>query len=224
MSENDALLHADTRAQLAGLTFSPDRPLIICDADEVLFMFLEGLERFLNRRDLILDLKSFALTGNIRTAADNRALAGSEVKALLDDFFFTETAHLEPAPGAADALSSLSAHADIVILTNLPHAQRASRVECLARHGMAYPVIANSGPKGPAVAAMIAGHQQPIIFLDDLPPNLQSVAEHAPHVTRIHMIADPRLRRLIPACPSAHARHDDWPDAHAFIATTIGAG
>ena len=38
------------------LKLAPDRPLIICDADEVLVQFLVGLERFLlrNNRKLML--------------------------------------------------------------------------------------------------------------------------------------------------------------------------
>jgi hypothetical protein len=165
----------------------------------------------------VLDLKSFALTGNIKRRADMTPLSGIEVKEMLDGFFLSETANLDPAPGAADALARLNQLADIVILSNIPLAQRADRIAALDRCGMAYPVIANSGHKGPAVAALCGDLSAPIVFLDDLPPNLQSVADHAPHVHRLHMIADKRLRRMIPASPIAHARHDDWADALPYI-------
>jgi hypothetical protein len=215
---------SDSLAQIEELALDADRPLLIVDADEVLFLFLQGLERFIARRGLYLDLKSFALTGNIKQRADDTPLNGSQVKALLADFFVEETAKLDPAPGAADALRQLSGQAQIIILSNVPPAQRHARIAGLRRCDMAYPVIANDGAKGPAIAALARRVRGPIVFVDDLPPNLQSASDHAPHTIRLHMIADPRLRLLIPKAPAAHARHDDWPDALPFIEDALRQG
>jgi len=193
------------------------RPLIICDADEVLLLFIAGLERFMAPKGLYLDLAFFGITGNVKRRDDGAALAAAEVSALIQEFFATAIADLDPAPGAADALDALSAHADIVILTNVPAAHRAARAAHLAGLGMNYPVLANAGPKGPAVAELASERSGPIFFIDDLHPNIASVAEKAAHVTRIHFIADPRLKALAP--PSKHAHHlaANWPDAEAFI-------
>ena len=215
---------ADSIGQIDGLAVDAAKPLLIVDADEVLFLFLQGLERFIARRDLYLDLKSFALTGNIKQRADDTPLTGLEVKALLADFFVTETEHLDPAPGAADALRLLSQQAQIIILSNVPPAQRHARIAGLARCDMAYPVICNEGAKGPAIAALAQRVKAPIVFVDDLPPNLQSAADNAPQTIRVHMVADPRLRLLIPKAPAAHARHDDWPDAIPFIQNALQSG
>jgi hypothetical protein len=215
---------SDSLGQIGELALDARRPLLIVDADEVLFLFLQGLERFIARRGLYLDLKSFALTGNIKHRTDDTPLSGPEVKALLADFFVTETANLDPAPGAADALRHLSQHAQIIILSNVPAAQRHARIAGLQRCDMAYPVIANEGAKGPAIAALAGRVNAPIVFVDDLPPNLQSAADNAPHTIRVHMVADPRLRLLIPRAAAAHARHDDWPDAVPFIQNALTQG
>lgn len=207
--------------QIAALDLDPGRPLIICDADEVLFLFIEGLERHLATQGLFLDLTSFALTGNIKRRADGVALDAAAVKGVLAGFFAVETALLDPAPGAAEALATLSRRAQIVVLSNLPAERRAARAEALTRHGMPYPVIANAGAKGPAVSALAARAGRPVVFLDDLPPHHASVADHAEAVIRVHMIADRRLAALMGPAPAAHARHDDWAEAHAFIAATL---
>ena len=57
----------------------------------------------------------------------------------------------------------------------------------------------------------------PVFFLDDIPHNIDSVAECAPHVHRIHFIADPRLAGLIGAAKGASARIDAWHEAHDSI-------
>jgi hypothetical protein len=215
---------ADSLSQIGDLALDAAKPLLIVDADEVLFLFLQGLERFIARRGLYLDLKSFALTGNIKQREDDTPLSGFEVKALLADFFVTETEHLDPAPGAAHALRHLSQHAQIVILSNVPPAQRHARIAGLKRCDMAYPVIANEGAKGPAIAVLAQRVNAPVVFVDDLPPNLQSAADNAPQTIRVHMVADPRLRLLIPKAPAAHARHDDWPEAVPFIQNALHSG
>ncbi len=74
----------------------------------------------------------------------------------------------------------LAEHAQIVVLTNLPLAQREARQENLKQNGMDYPVIVGSGPKGPAVKWIAQNVDAPIFFLDDIFHNINSVADHAP--------------------------------------------
>lgn len=207
---------------MVGVPVDPSRPLIICDADEVLLQFMVGLERFLERRACYVDFASFRIHGNVRHRATSEPVAHAEVSELLGAFFESETRTLEAVPGAAAALADLNRHAQIVILSNLPETARAARIENLAGHGIAYPVIAGKGPKGEIVKRMIEGHKQPVVFIDDLPPHIASVAVETPHVHRLHFIADARLARLLPKAPDAHARIDTWPEAASWIASVIG--
>jgi len=140
---------------------------------------------------------------------------------LFNGFFIDGADDLEPAVGAADALSDLSPHADIVILTNAPEHGRDARAGWLKTHGFDYPMVVNAGLKGPAAAQMAARTAGTSVFIDDLLPNLESVAEDAPAVSRFQMVADARLRPLAPCAPERHPRHDDWRDLKAAIEAVI---
>ena len=205
-------------SQLEALSLQKDRPLIITDADEVLLRFMERVEHYLDTLGLWIDLSSFALSTNIKSKETNEPV---KVPTLIDDFFAAETAHIEAAHGAADALASLSELAQIVVLTNLPAPHREDRINNLKGHGMDYPVVVNSGLKGPAGKWLTQKTSGPVFFLDDIPHNIDSVAEHAPEVHTIHFVADPRLAKLINKAEGATARIDIWAEAHEFIAGKI---
>jgi hypothetical protein len=55
------------------------------------------------------------------------------------------------------------------------------------------------------------------VFVDDLAVHHSSVAKHAPEVWRLHMIAEPKLARVVPRAEDAHVRIDDWPAACEWI-------
>jgi hypothetical protein len=210
--------HPDILVQLETLTIDPKRPLIISDADEVLLRFMARLEHYLDQQGLWIDLNNFAISGNIKSKSDNQPI---EVPNLIDDFFAAETLHIEATDNAASTLAQLSERAQIIVLTNLPAAAKQARIDNLSRHGMDYPVIVGSGLKGPAVAWLTRHIDAPVFFLDDIPHNIDSVAECAPHVHRIHFIADPRLAGLIGAAKGASARIDAWHEAHDWISEKI---
>lgn len=196
------------------------RPLLICDADEVLVRFAAPLEAYLIECGYALRLDSFALHGNIRDAS-GQLVSREDVGRLIDAFFADRVEACTPVPGAAQALAELALLADVTILSNVPVSVRERRAASLRGHGMDYPVEANDGGKGPAVARLVAGRGAPVVFVDDLPPHHDSVAVHAPHVHRLHLIADPRLRGLISAAPQAHARIDDWSEALPHIRAVL---
>ena len=204
--------------QLEALELHPARPLIITDADEVLLRFMERVEHYLDTLGLWIDLSSFALGSNIKSKKTDEPV---KVPTLIEDFFAAETAHIEAAHGAAEALASLSRMAQIVVLTNLPAPHRNERIANLKGHGMDYPVVVNSGLKGPAVKWLTQKVSGPVFFLDDIQHNIDSVAEHAPQVHTIHFVADPRLAKLINKAEGATARIDIWAEAHDFIAGKI---
>ena len=210
-------MQTTTRQQLAHLPATPGRPLLICDVDEVVVHFLKGLEAYLDERGLWLDPASFALNGNIRYKAGNAPLPGSELGRLLMDFFAARTRHLAAIDGAVDALATLAEHADIVMLTNLPDDFRADRIANLAGHGIAFPVVTNEGPKGPAVSAIAAGRRAPVVFIDDNHGYLTSAREHEPDVHLVHFLQDPRFGRHVEHFDYMSLRTDNWKEAEAHV-------
>lgn len=193
----------------------PGRPLIVVDADEVLLRFVDGFDRYLRERGLFLDLVSYRLHGNVRRRDDHRAVLDVEVTALLDEFR-AELDWLDPVEGAAEVLESLGRRAGVVVLSNIAPAQAPARSRNLARLGFAFPLIANSGPKGPALKQLANRAGARTFFIDDIPQHHQSCAEHAPDIVRIHLIGDDRLKPLLPPCPEAQYAKD-WRAAGALI-------
>ncbi|MCH8202479.1 MAG: HAD family hydrolase [Proteobacteria bacterium] len=205
------------KQQITELALEASRPLIICDADEVLVYFIGPLAAFLEENGAHLVLESFRLLGNIRHMETGKPLEKAPALALLDRFFSERVAACPPVEGAVAALEELSERAEIVVLTNVPIHARAARAAALADQGMAYPLIANAGAKGPAVTALSEQCRGPVIFIDDIPQNHASVAAHAARTHRIHFVADPRLRDLIGPAEHCHARIDEWPAAKDYI-------
>jgi hypothetical protein len=194
----------------------PAQPLVIVDADEVLLRFVDGFDRFLRRRDLFLDLTSYRLHGNVKRLDDRTAILDVEVTALLDEFR-ADLDWLEPVEAVQDVLKALAARAGIVVLTNITPNQAVARTRNLTALGFDFPLVANSGPKGPAVKALAGRTSAPTFFIDDIPQQLVSSAEAAPDVIRIHLIGDERLKPLLAPCAQAHLYAEDWRAAGAFI-------
>ena len=210
------MLSEEISNQIETLELDPDRPLVISDADEVLLQFMRQFEIYLDRNDMWIDLSSFRLQGNIKYKGSDEAVDMTN-RNIIDDFFAAETLNFSPVEGAAEALNALSKEAQIIILTNLPLAQKSERQINLSKHDMDYPIIVGSGLKGPAVKSLGEKINAPLFFLDDIPHNINSVAEYVPTSGRIHMIADPRLSKLIGAAEGASARIDQWQEAQAWI-------
>jgi hypothetical protein len=193
------------------------RPLLILDCDEVILTFAQPFAAWLRaEHDLVLDFASYAIAGNVRHAADGLPVDRSRLPALFEGFFSNGQTLQQPVPGVLQALDRLSAAMDVAIVSNIPHAYHAVRQKALSSHGIPFILHCKQGGKGPKVAELSAG--RPALFVDDLPPNHESVAAHAPQVRRLHMVADRTLRALIPQSAHAHARIDDWPDAADWIA------
>ena len=202
----------------------PERPLLIVDVDEVLGLFMHGFGQFVAQRGYEMRLERFALFQNLYRPGAVEHLDLETGRALFNDYFRHGSEDMQPAPDAGDSLRALSDHATIVILTNAPDHAREPRARWLIRHGMDYPLLINSGPKGGAVAALAARTAKACAFVDDLIPNLDSAAEAAPAVHRFQLVADPRLALLAPSAPDRHVRIDDWPTLREAIRDVLGAG
>ena len=153
------------------------RPLIVSDCDGVLLDFVDPFIAYLAaEHELTLELKSFALAGNIRRA-DGSAVETGAFRGLLDGFFDTHMATQTDVPGAAEALAALAETCDVVVLTNIAEAHAVMRTGELARRGMPYRVIGNNGPKGGPLKALIDYYAAQLFGLHRRSPAAHDVGE-----------------------------------------------
>ncbi|MCY1705974.1 hypothetical protein [Pannonibacter sp. SL95] len=218
-------LHAPAREvldQIRALPASSGRPLVICDVDEVVFHMIAHLETFLAERDMGFLRYAYQLTGNIARKDSDTPIGQDEVRRLLLEFFAEVSDRQTPVDGAAAALERLSADCEVVFLTNLPgSANKPARERLLASHGMPYPVVTNSGPKGGAAAALSAGRGRPVVFIDDSPQNLKSVHLCLPETRLVHFIADARFRAAVDPLPMAGLLTGDWQETTRHILSIL---
>ena len=205
---------------------SGPRPLLICDCDEVLLHMVRHFGDWLDEaHDIEFTIGSWELDKAMRRRDGGPAPSPAEMKGFLDGFFPAEMHRQTLVPHAREALARLSEQADIVILTNLQDHCQQHRIEQLATHGIAHRVECNQGGKGGPVAALVAEHGHPVtVFVDDLPHHHRSVADHAPDVWRLHLVAEPRLSPGVPPAPAAHNRRDDWREAATWIEARFSDG
>ncbi|HEX7656413.1 MAG: HAD family hydrolase [Sphingomonas sp.] len=201
------------------------KPLLICDCDEVLLHMVRHFGTWLRESHDIAFAPNGGDFATSMTRADGSRPTRDEMWGLLGQFFPAEMERQTLVPYAREALAAIAETAEIVILTNLSDACRTARIDQLAAFGIAHRVECNQGGKGDPVARLVAEHGDPVtIFVDDLAVHHESVARHAPHVHRLHMIAEPSLAVDVPPAPAAHARIDDWREAQGWIAARFAEG
>jgi hypothetical protein len=199
------------------------RPLLISDCDDVLLHFAPHFA------DYVAEAHGYRFRlgcpGFVGALTDGTGAAVPPERAweLLNGFFDAEMHRQHLVDGALDALRTIGAEADIVILTNIGDQYRANRIAQLERLEIRHRVLCNQGGKGRPVAELLADMQPSVtVFVDDLPVHHESVAKHAPEVWRLHMIAEPRLAAATPPAAHAHARIDDWGEALPWIQEKLG--
>lgn len=204
------------------------RPLIVSDCDEVLLYMVSHFRDWLGEEQGI----AFDMGGNSFAKAMTHADSGElvtepEIWRLLNLFFDGQMHRQTPVTGAAQAIAELTRHADVVVLTNLKDFRREARARQLAGHGIDVRVFTNQGPKGPAFKAILDEYKPSrAIFVDDLAQHHDSVSEVAPHVSRLHLCAEPMIAPHIPCAHEAghaHARIDDWESALPWLFERICA-
>ena len=210
-----------TKEQLASLHIENSKPLVICDVDEVVVHFTRSFEGFLRQRHLWLETTSLALAGNIRNTTNNEAISAETVSQLIDEFFMECTRNLHPIDGAVESLLEIGKSTSVVMLTNLPHFAKSDRTENLKDLGITYPVITNSGPKGPAIKHLASQTTGPVVFVDDSAGFVQSANDHAPHVKIVHFLQDERLARHTPHFDFVSLRTHSWDLAKPHILDLI---
>lgn len=210
-----------TQGQLATLQFT-GRPLVICDVDEVIVHFTRDFEDFIGLHGLWLDTSSFALNGNVRDRNTNAPAPDALVAELIGTFFDTRTRHMQEIDGAVASLLAFGERADVVLLTNLPHTAGDHRRENLRNHGLPYPVVTNSGPKGPAIRNLWERGGRPVVFIDDSPSYIASAHDHAPQVHLVHFLHDDRFARHIAPLDYVSLRTASWDEVRPYVQKLIG--
>ncbi len=192
------MISETTINQIAGLQLRSNRPLVICDVDEVVVHFTRDFEDYLAGQDLELDTSRMLFSSNIRRRKNLATLNPEDSEKAVVQFFAERTLAMKTIDGAVEALLNIEKSADVIMLTNLPHEAGDDRRANLAGHGLNFPVVTNSGPKGPAIRKITSQIKAPVVFIDDSPGFITSAFEHAPDVHLIHFLHDERYARLVP--------------------------
>ncbi len=199
-----------------------ERPLIVCDVDDVVLQFFTPFETYLKKGGLELLPRSFRLTGNIVTVGTEAAIEEAAVKLLIGSFFEQQEDWQTPFDLALDTLNALSAEADVLFLTAMPPRYSEPRRRLLDRLGFDFPLVATEEPKGPVMRRLHADRPLPSVFIDDMAHNLHSVRDHVENCMVLHMMPDSPLHLLAPKPDDGIARAMDWRHADDLIRAHIG--
>nr|WP_208601673.1 hypothetical protein [Rhizobium aethiopicum] len=194
-----------------------ERPLIVCDVDDVVLRFIDPFQLFLQSLGHEFLPRSFRLHGNIVSKADGTEIEGQQVGRLIDDFFEAQELWQTPIDRVVETLGRLSQAADILFLTAMPPRFQDQRRRLLDSAGLLFPLLASEQPKGPIVHALHASRSFPVAFIDDMAHNLHSVRDHVADCLLIHLMPDSPVHRFAPAAADDITRATDWAHAAALI-------
>ncbi|MEP1443578.1 MAG: hypothetical protein ABJK39_11280 [Hyphomicrobiales bacterium] len=188
----------------------PQKPLLICDVDEVILHFVAPFEEFLASRNAQLKKQSFKLSGNIIDLASGSAYSMKESGELIQEFHNISVDQQSPVDGAIAGLKRLSETYAIVFLTNVAATLTERRREHLASIGAPYPVLQNEGSKANMVQTLAKDLTAPIVFIDDLPPHHLAVKAAEPRVNCIHFMADDTYRSIVTFDAEIGKKTESW--------------
>ncbi len=194
-----------------------DRPLVVCDVDDVVLEFLKPFEAYLEAKGSKLLHRSYRLHGNIISLETEAALEDSVVSGLIESFFDDQERWQTPFAAAVDTLQHLADNADVVFLTAMPP-------RFLDQLHLHFPMIATETPKGPVVKALHEERPLPLGFIDDMAHNLHSVGDHVNSCLLIHMMPDSIIHRMAPPPGDHVVRARDWPHAGELLKDHFAAG
>ncbi len=203
-----------------------NRPLVISDCDEVLLhMVVPFRDWVVEAHDIEFGLDNHDFSKALTYRSDGSHVEPTKIWGLLGEFFDGQMARQQPIDGAIQSILALAEIADIAVLTNLQDHRADARAEQLRAVGIDVPVYTNQGPKGEALARIIAEYQPSVaLFIDDMGGHHQSVAETQPDVWRLHLIGEPLMARHVKPAAHAHARIDDWATAYGWITDRLTTG
>jgi len=201
-----------------------ERPLIVCDVDDVVLQFIDPFQLFLESQGHEFLPRSFRLHGNIVSKADGTAIEDQQVSRLIEAFFEAQEFWQKPLDRVVQTLERLSEEADILFLTAMPPRFQDQRRRLLDRTGLLFPLLASEQPKGPIVHALHASRSHPVVFIDDMARNLHSVRDHVADCLLIHLMPNSPVHRFAPAAADDITRATDWAHAAELIEAHFLAG
>lgn len=204
-----------------------ERPLLICDVDEVVLHLVDPFATVLEERGYVLKSHAFKLTGNVFHVETGAEATQEEVWQGLVQLFEEQAHRQHLVDGVVEGLAQVTEDADLVFLTNMPHAFRDKRISHLLENELDYPLITNTGSKMPAIDIIRAHREAPVGFIDDTPKNLEHVRVGAPDVHLFHFMANADFRALAGEIEGTHFSSGDWSDAAPRIRQVLmenGAG
>ncbi|MDE2446167.1 MAG: hypothetical protein KGO94_08305 [Alphaproteobacteria bacterium] len=217
------MISEPTQKQLASLVVPPDKPLIICDVDEVIVHFIQDFENFIAPQGFHMEPGDPSKPYIVREIKSGKQINTPKIIELIDTFFATRTRDMKPIKGAVEGLQRFTRHANIVMLTNLPHFAGDDRRANLAALGLDFPVITNSGPKGPALSNIAKRVAGPVVFIDDSQSFIQSAYDHAPHIHLVHFLHDERYSKFVPELDYVSLRSNNWQDVSSHVLELLNA-
>ena len=215
-------IEPETLAQLRAAQVVPGRPLIAVDVDEVLVVFVDHLSRYIRTLGFEMHLVRYQLEGSIFPIGSRDPIPFEDCISLIRDFFEHEVERQEVIPDGPEVLRALSNESQIVLLTNVPRHATEGRRRNMDANGIPYPLVANQGGKGRAMAWLATKADAPCAFLDDSVKQIESVAKHAPEVLRVHFAWADFIDRFYPTCAFATARVRGWREAEKKLRAGLG--
>ena len=197
------------------------RPLLVCDVDEVILHLVDPLAQVLLERGYSLKSHSFQLTGNIYHKATGREASQQEVRDGLAQLFAEQADRQHIVDGAVECLNLLARSIDILFLTNMPHEFGTIRRNYLAENGLDFPLITNTRSKVPAIRTVLRHCRQPMGFIDDTPKNLDQVRNGIPEVHLFHFMANEEFRGLAGEIEGVHSSSGEWGHASENIQSIL---
>ena len=198
-----------------------DRPLLVCDIDEVVLEFLTPFQNFLLAQDKQLRPNSFALHGNIFDLNTESAVENQKVSSLIEDFFADQLNWQNLLPDVDQVLEALSEEMDIIFLTAMPPHHFEKRKKLLEGFDLSYPLIATEEAKGPILKTVNSRNDDKVFFIDDMIYNHHSVAEHAPDTHHISIMANQEFKAIAPKLDDYIYDAESWPDVQSHIQSKI---
>ncbi len=197
------------------------RPLLVCDVDEVILHLVAPFEQLLDERGMELRKKMVKLNGNVFHKSDGREADQNDIWEVLNQLFEQQAERQTVVEGAVSILAELSNDIDIVLLTNLPHEYGDLRRSYLGEAGIPYPLVTNSGIKGPAMRWLDQQNQFKTAFMDDTFHHLESVSEHTPETFLVHFMADDEFRNKTKSLDPPVLSTGDWREAGDAVRSAL---
>ena len=169
---------------------------MVCDADEVIFDFMNSFETYLKSKNFYFNWASYALDGNIMDN-NKRKIDKTQINSIINNFFKEYTTKMNLVKGAKISLNILAKSFNILILSNIPFKFYKKRKIALEKNGINFSFVANIGEKGRALKHIAKMFRKDIWFIDDSPYQVKSVKLLENRVNTILFVGNNKLEKLI---------------------------